>query len=96
MKTTQNKTIIGLVNRLSEVIETRKSLDTEEKSIKAALKDAMAEFNTNILGAGNYVMIISDRTRSELDKELVKSLLGEKYDGCIKKSEYQIFEVKKA
>ncbi len=96
MKTTENKKILGLVSRLSEIIESRKTLETEERAIKTDLKAIMAEFGSNVLGAGNYVMVISDRTRFELDKEVVKSLLGEKYEECIKKTEYQIFEVKKS
>ncbi len=96
MKTTENKKTIALVDRLSEIIESRKSLETEEREIKSQLKNLMSELDTSILNVGKYVAIISNRVRTDLDKEMVATLLGDKYKDCLKKSEYQIFEVKKA
>lgn len=96
MKTTENKSTIALVERLSEIIEAKKHLEKAERDIKADLKAIMSDLGVQALGAGGYVMIISDRVRTELDKEMVKAALGIRYNEFLKKSEYQIFEVKKA
>lgn len=96
MKTTEKKSTVDLVSRLSKVIEARRSLDKEEQEIKVRLKATMYEMDTKVLAAGDYVMVISDRIRKDLDKDMVKLLLGNNYDDCIKESAYQIFEVKKA
>ncbi len=96
MRTTENKTIVDLVNRLAGVIEARKTLDSEEKQIKDTLKDIMAGFESNVLGAGNWVVILSHRTRTDLDKAKLKVTLGADYELYEKKSEYQTLEIKKA
>lgn len=96
MKTTENKTIVALVERLSNVLEKKKALELEEKEMKDAIKDILKGFEVNILGAGEYVVVLSDRTRRDVDKQKVKELLGDKYSEVEKKTEYQTLEVKRA
>jgi len=96
MKTTENKTIIGLVERLAGIIEMRRTLEADEKEVKSAIKDILAGFEVNVLGAGDFVVILSDRTRTDVDKKKLKVELGERYAEFETKTDYQILEVKKA
>lgn len=96
MKSTEKKETIALVERMAEISEAMKDMSEEYATIKTHLKSLMAEMDTNVLGAGRYVMIISNRFRKDLNKELVQALLGERYKDCITTAEYQTFEVKKS
>lgn len=96
LKITENKRTIALVDRLSEINEVLKALAQEQATIKTDLKALMVEMETNVLGAGKYLLVINDKVRTDLDKAMVQKLLGDKYADCIKKTDYQTFEVKKA
>lgn len=96
MKTTTAKATINLVNNLADLIEQRRHLEKMERSLKDSLKSLMAESETSVLSAGEYVVILSTRQRSSLDDVLVKSLLGDRYAECVKSADYQILEIKKA
>lgn len=97
MKVTTNKETIVRLKRLSEILETKKNLETEERDLKTALKDIMTELDTNILNAGELTAIVSTRTRVDLNKMKVKIMLGdEQYEECLTSSTYKIFEIKKA
>ena len=93
---TTSKKILAQIEEM-EKLQARMKADGERfASIKAELKTEMLERDTKVLNAGDYVLIISERVRTDLDKVKVQSLLGEKYEECIKKSPYQIFEIKKS
>lgn len=96
MKTTENKTIIAIIERLSNTIAARKEIVAEEESLKESVKDILKGFESNILSAGGYIAIVSNRTRTDFDKDKLRALLGEKLKDFEKKSEYQTLEIKKA
>jgi len=96
MKTTSSKKTLLLVNRLTKISKLLKSLNDQTSNIKTELKKTMAEFDTNVLACGDHVLIISERTRNDLNKDMVKKLLGDKYSDCMTQCDYQIFEIKKA
>lgn len=95
METTSKKTI-AKVERYSALKLQMNELSKEISDLAADLKETMAHLETNILVAGDYAMVISDRERKDLDKDKVKSLLGDDYNSCLKKVPYKTFEVKKA
>lgn len=96
LKITENKKTIALVDRLSEINEVLKALAEEQSTIKADLKALMVEMETNVLGAGKYLLVINDKVRTDLNKQGLKILLGDKYENFLTKTSYQTFEVKKA
>lgn len=96
MKVTENKRTLELVSRLSELVENRLKMAKEEKEIKDELRAVLDNLGTRILGAGDYVMVVTDRTRNDMDKEKVKALLGDQFATVFKQVDYQTFEVKKA
>lgn len=96
MKITTSKTTLEKIERYTELNEMMKTITKELGEIKTDLKQIMIESDTNSLSAGQYICVVSTRTRTEVDKEKVKIFLGTKFESCLKHSLYQIFEVKKA
>ncbi len=96
MKITEKKSTLEKIERYTELNEMMKVMTKELGEIKTDLKNIMIESNTNSLNAGNYICVVTTRTRTEVDKEKVKIMLGTKFESCLKHSLYQIFEVKKA
>lgn len=96
MKTTENKETIKLVQECSHFNIALKEIGLAQSNLKAKLKMIMIDLKVKVLGVGNYVLVITDRSRMDLDKDKVKALLGDKYDSCLKKVDYQTFEIKEA
>lgn len=96
MKTTEKKATLALINRLSDINAASKELAAEAASIKAELKSIMLDMDTKVLAAGDYILVISDRVRTDVNKDRVQQLLGTNYEKCLKKIDYQTFEIKKS
>ena|SRR5438552_2101966 len=97
MKTTRKPELIMQLDQLSSIIETRRKLEKEEQKIKKNLKQIMDEMETTILRAGDNLAIISERFRTELNKDELLAYLGdEKMREFESLVQYRIFEIKKA
>jgi bifunctional ADP-heptose synthase (sugar kinase/adenylyltransferase) len=94
MKTTQKAETISKAQQLSELIEKRKELEKVEKEIKEFFKAIIG--NEGVLLAGDYMILISERSRKDVDKKSLAAELGERYSQFEKESSYQIVEVKRA
>jgi hypothetical protein len=94
MKTTQNKETLELVDNLHWYIEKRKELEREERRLKSRLYDLLD--GSSSLKAGDYLVVVSERERCDINKEKVKSILGNKYEEVVEVKHYKIMEVKAA
>lgn len=92
MKTTK-LSIIDMVSQLVNIIELRKAQDKVEKELKATLKEYMGSDAT--LEAGEFMVLIETRNRSDLDRKALTVELGlEKIAKFTKYSSYEILTVK--
>lgn len=92
MKTQSSKTI-KLVDQLAELIETRKTAEKLEKELKAQIKAIMGDDAT--LEAGDWMVLIETRNRSDLDKASIAHDHGVEFvNKYSKRTEYEILSVK--
>lgn len=70
----------------------RKALDEAEKTIKESLLAALGD--ETAAEAGKYLIMQSDRTRTDLDKKALEVELGEELRRFEKQTTYTILEVK--
>lgn len=96
MITTTNSKILTKIIRFSQIKKRLKALNDEEHEIKTEIKAIMKDLDTKVLVAGDYAAVITDRMRTDLDKELLRDLFGDQLKNAERQVVYQIFEVKKA
>jgi uncharacterized protein (UPF0335 family) len=90
---TESQSTITLVMRLNQVIEQRKALEKQEKDLKSQVKEVMGMNAT--LEAGDFMVFVEDRTRSDLDKAALAQDFGtEVLAKYMKSSHYEILTVK--
>jgi len=89
---TVSKTKIEKAERLAALIEMRKEIEKEEKSLKDFFKTELEI--SNVIEAGNVVIMKKDCKRTGLDKELLVQDLGDisKYETV---TEYVQIDVRK-
>lgn len=80
---------------LLETIESRKSIEKQEKQLKSELRRHFPD-GADILIAGSVVAIIDRITRTDLDRELMTRELGPEFIArYAKKTEYEKLTLKK-
>lgn len=84
--------IEALANEIKQAREQRKALDDAIEAKSDELKAHMGELKS--LHAGKYLVVISERTRTDLDKRALTTLLGDQLKQFEKKTTYQILEIK--
>lgn len=90
---TQSAVTLKMVDQLFQVIETRKFAEKAEKELKAQIKKIMG--SDACLEAGEFMVVIETRARTDLDKTALVHDLGQSIvDKYSKKSEYEILSVK--
>lgn len=93
MKTTK-KAIIDMVVQLNDLIELRRAQDKVERELKAVLKEFMG--SDFMLEAGDLVVIIDPRTRTDLDRKALTIELGsEKIKKFTKSTTYDVVTVRR-
>lgn len=92
MKTMSIK-MVALVAELAHINESRKALEKQEKGIKDEIKSFMG--SESLLEAGNYCVLLEQRTRSDLNKDALLHDLGREFiDKYSKKTSYEILSIK--
>ena len=88
---TQAKEKIQKAEELFNVMSELKILQEKEKALKEYFKDAVS---TGVLEAGNVMIVVEDRQRTNLDKKLLQKDLGDisKYETV---TDYKQVSVKK-
>ena len=94
MKTTTNKKTISKVELLEETIRMRRELEKLERSLKSELYDLLGESPN--LKAGNFLVIVSERERTDINRDKVKIILGDKYDEVLDTKKYKQLDVRVA
>lgn len=90
---TKSKDTVELVKMLASVIEVRKEAEKREKILKAQVKELMG--SELVLTAGNHVVVIESRTRTDLDKDAIMHDMGQAFfTKYSTKSSYDIMSVK--
>lgn len=94
MKTIRSESIISLTAKYEETKAMQKTLEESLKTMRESLLAAMGDEAT--AKAGEYLLLRSERTRTDLDKKALLQALGADLAQYEKKSSYEILEVKKA
>jgi hypothetical protein len=94
MKTIRSQNIIELVARFDEARAIEKSVQAELKNMRESLIAAMGDEAS--AKAGEFLLLLSERVRTDLDKKALAADLGDKLKTYEKASTYQILEIKKA
>ena len=92
-KITREKTVL-LVSDFHSMREASKKLDTAMATIRAELMAALGEDSSALVG--DFILLVSEKTRTDLDKAALQSELGERLKEFQKRSTYKTLEVKKA
>lgn len=90
---TESKKNIELAEKLFHAINLRKKFEAEETRLKKEVKDLMGE--SLVLEAGNVIIMIDERIRTDIDK---KSLISEMGKDVVSKFEvlraYEVMNVR--
>jgi hypothetical protein len=80
------------IQRTYEIRQAIKELEAEAKALRPVLDDAVSTHN--LVTMSGFALIKTDRTRTELDKDAVRSALGDRYDACTKEIKYSVLDIK--
>ncbi len=94
MKTIRSKEIIDLAERFEAARQQEKELQAALKTMRDSLMAALGDEAS--AKAGEYLLLVSDRVRTDLDKKALTEALGDEIKQYEKKISYQILEIKKA
>lgn len=94
MKVIKNEKIIELAKRFDEARALEKSIQTELKTMRESLIAAMGDEAS--AKVGELLLILSERSRTDLDKKALQADLGDKLAKYERQSSYRILEIKQA
>jgi len=94
MKTIRSQAVIDQVELFNELREEQKKIEANLKIIREALMEVLGDEHS--AKAGEFLLLVSDRVRTDLDKEALAAEFGDKLKNFQKQSSYQILEIKKA
>ena len=92
MKTTVQKETIEKAKRLAVLIESRKTAEKEEKELKEFFKQTIGADGS--LQVGDWLVIVSEKSRTDLDKKALVVEYGDKIKAFEKTTTYSMVEVK--
>lgn len=91
---TQSADRIQLVAKFAEIRDIIKSLSKEQEEIRTQIKGLMGD--DNLLEAGELIVLLSERSRKNLDVESIVADHGPEFlEDYYENISYQIMEVKK-
>jgi predicted phage-related endonuclease len=97
MKTTKARSstvsLAHAIGRTHDIREAIRALEAEAKALRPIIDSNLG--NTNLLIAGEYALTRTMRERRDLDKDLLRSELGERFSDFEKVSVYAVLEIKK-
>jgi hypothetical protein len=85
--------IAKAIGRTHEIREEIRALEAEAKELRPIIDSNLS--NTNLLIAGEYALTRTMRERRDLDKDLLKAELGERFSEFEKVSVYAVLDIKK-
>lgn len=81
------------IARTHEIRETIRILEAEAKELRPIIDSNLGD--TNLLIAGEYALTRVLRERRDLDKDLLRGELGERFSAFEKVSQYAVLDIKK-
>lgn len=93
MKTSKNKTTILAVERYDRLKESHAAIEKEMKMLREELIGALGGENSML--AGQFLIIISHITRTDIDKKALAADLGDDIHRYEKLTTYPRLEIKK-
>lgn len=94
MKTIRSQKVIDQVELFNNLRAQEKEIQNNLKVIRLSLLEVLGEESS--AKAGEFLLLVSDRVRTDLDKKALAADLGEKIKDYETETSYQILEVKKA
>jgi hypothetical protein len=94
MKNIKSAKVQSMVSDFVAMRAREKEVAAQLKELRTSLLAALGDADT--AQVGEWLLLRSDRTRVDLDKEGLKAALGEKLKEFENRSSYEILEVKKA
>lgn len=94
MKITKSQSTISVVERYESLKSSQAAIEKEMKVLREELIGALGGENSML--AGQFLIILSQVTRTDLDKKALQQDLGDKLHDYEKKTTYEKLEVKKA
>ena len=82
-----------MAEELFDLIEKRKEIERKETALKAHFKNLLGESKS--LMVGGYFISLSERLRTDLDKEKLRTELGSRLSEFEKISSYNVLDLKK-
>lgn len=89
----QPTTLAHAISRTYEIREEIRRLEAEAKTLRPVIDVNLGEMN--VLVAGEYALTRSQRERRDLDKDLLRSELGERYFEFERVSVYSVLDIKR-
>lgn len=92
MKTLRSTEHVRMVAELAKLIKLRLKTEKRERKIKDYLKDLLEDENNAV--AGNWLVSLIHRSRTNLDREKLERLLGEQIHAYESKTNFIILDVR--
>lgn len=92
MRITKSKAIIEKAEAFHALVEKRREIEKAEKLLRDYLRNEIGE--DGALSAGNFVILLETRNRTDIDKKLLVEKLGSSVERFYKRSSYQIVNIK--
>lgn len=94
MKTIKRAELIETAQEFAAIREQIKTLEAAQKRMRSELIEALGDENSALVG--EYLLILSERVRTDLDKEALQQELGDKFREFQRESTYSVLDIKKA
>jgi hypothetical protein len=85
--------LVHAIDRTYEIREQIRALEAEAKQLRPIIDSNLGA--SNIIIAGEYALTRTMRERRDLDKDLLRSELGERFSDFEKVSVYAVLDIKK-
>lgn len=94
MKIVTDSKLIALANDFADIRETMKAMERRQKDLRASLVAALGDDNSAMIG--EWLLVLSERVRTDLDKDALAEALGERFKEFQRASSYEVLDIKKA
>ncbi|MGA0852318.1 MAG: hypothetical protein ACO3QQ_03040 [Candidatus Nanopelagicaceae bacterium] len=94
MKKTTSKDTIKIISRLADIRSAKAEMAKEEETIKDAIRNIMGD--ETALQAGDFIVLIAEVMRTDLDKKALAAELGDKLKQFEKQSSHDRIEIRRA
>lgn len=94
MKSIKKTALVEMAANFASLREQAKEIEKAQKEMRNALIAALGDEQSALIG--EYLIILSERVRTDLDKDALAIELGDRFSEFQKQSSYQVLDIKKA